>query len=53
MINIFNKHQVSFKTGSSASTPLVVPGDKRTDWIRISVGKGIMNTDYIKEILAD
>jgi histidinol-phosphate aminotransferase len=51
VINIFNKYKVSFKTGSSASTPLVVPGDKRTDWIRISVGKGIMKTDYIKELL--
>jgi histidinol-phosphate aminotransferase len=48
---IFKKHNVSFKTGSSASTPLVVPGDNNKDWIRISVGKGIMETEYIKELL--
>ena len=51
VINIFKKHKVSFKTGSSASTPLQVPGDKRIDWIRISVGEGIMETEYIKELL--
>jgi len=51
VINIFNKHKVSFKIGSTASTPLVVPGDDRKDWIRISVGQGIMETAYIKDLL--
>jgi len=52
VIEIFNKYKVSFKTGSSASTPLIVPGDERGDWIRISVGQGIMETTYVKELLA-
>ena len=50
-VSILNKYKVSFKTGSTASTPLEIPGDNRTDWIRISVGKGILKTDYIKELL--
>jgi len=50
-ITIFDKHKVSYKLGTSASTPLIVPGDDRDDWIRISVGQGILNTAYIQELL--
>jgi histidinol-phosphate aminotransferase len=51
VINIFKKYNVSFKTGSSASTPLSVPGDDRGDWVRISVGQGILQSPYIQELL--
>ncbi len=50
--SVLNKHKVSFKTGSTASTPLEVPGDKRNNWVRISVGEGIMEMPYIREILS-
>jgi hypothetical protein len=29
-----------------------VPGDERDTWIRISVGKGILKTPYMQELLA-
>ena len=50
--DIFNKHGVSFKKGSTASTPLTVPGDERNTWIRISIGHGILKTPYMKELLS-
>ncbi len=52
ILRILNKHNVSFKTGSTASTPMKVPGDERDTWIRISVGKGILKTPYMQELLA-
>jgi len=50
--DILNKHGVSFKKGSTASTPLTVPGDERNTWVRISVGHGILQTPYMKELLS-
>ena len=50
-VGIFKKHNVSFKTGATASTPLKVPGDSRDTWIRIGVGSGILDAPYIQELL--
>ena len=50
-VGIFKKHNVSFKTGTTASTPLKVPGDSRDTWIRIGVGSGILDAPYIQELL--
>ncbi len=51
IVKILNKHKVGFKYGSNIGTPIFVAGDKRKTWIRISVGKNIHKTKYIKEIL--
>jgi len=48
---IFQKYCVSVKTGSDEA-PIKVPGDDRNDWIRMSLGQGILEMDYIKEILS-
>ncbi len=51
-IDILNKHNVSFKSGQMATgTPVFVPGDRRSTWIRLSVGPNIQNLDFIKEII--
>lgn len=51
-IDILTKHGVSFKSGQmTTSTPVSIPGDKRSTWIRLSVGPNIHNFDFIKEII--
>jgi len=51
-IEILNKHKVAFKAGSlKTGTAVRVPGDKRETWIRLSLGLGVISTDYMKEII--
>ena len=53
-IGILDKHGVAFKCGGRITGTMVnVPGDSRTTWVRLSVGPGIQDTEFIKEILED
>ena len=50
--SILNKYNVAYKSGNKLTgTAVKVPGDSRSTWIRISVGEGIINTQYMAEIL--
>ena len=51
-IAILQKHGVAFKHGGALTGTMVsVPNDERGSWIRLSLGAGIQDTPFIKEIL--
>tara|TARA_R110000822_G_scaffold275628_1_gene397748 strand:+ start:205 stop:480 length:276 start_codon:yes stop_codon:yes gene_type:complete len=47
-----NKYGLAFKSGyAETGTPVMVPGDDRKTWIRLSVGPDIDKMDFIGDIL--
>lgn len=45
-------HDLAFKYGDmKTGTPVVIPGDDRKTWIRLSVGANIEKLDFVKEII--
>ena len=51
-IDILNKNKVAFKAGSKKTgTAVKVPGDNRETWIRLSLGYGLRDMDFIRELL--
>ena len=51
-IDILNKHNVAFKAGSKKTgTAVRIPGDNRETWIRLSLGYGLRDRDFIQELL--
>lgn len=52
-ISILESHGVAFKCGGKLTGTMVrVPMDDRGTWIRLSVGPGIQDAPFIKEILS-
>ncbi len=46
------KHELAFKYGDmKTGTPVKIPGDNRDTWIRLSVGAGIEELKFVKELL--
>ena len=52
LCDILKKHNVSFKTGSAVNTLLSLPIEEKDEWIIMSIGEGIMEMPFIKEILS-
>ena len=51
-IEILNKNNVAFKAGSKKTgTAVRVPGDNRETWIRLSLGYGLKDMNFIQELL--
>ena len=51
-VGIMNKYGLAFKSGDAETgTPVMVPGDDRKTWIRLSVGPDIDKMDFIGDIL--
>ena len=51
-IDILNKYEVAFKAGSKKTgTAVRIPGDSRETWIRLSLGYGLREKNFIQELL--
>ena len=48
LIKLFNDNKIGYKTGSTASTPLTVPGLGEANWVRISIGEKLTKQTYFK-----
>ena len=47
-----NKYGLAFKSGyAETGTPVMVPGDDRKTWIRLSVGPDIDKLKFVGDIL--
>ena len=51
-INTLLSHDLAFKYGDmKTGTPVIIPGDDRKTWIRLSVGVDIEKLDFVRELL--
>ena len=48
LIDLLNNHEIGYKTGSTASTPLKVPGTGEASWVRISIGEKLSKQPFFK-----
>ena len=51
-VNVMNNYGLAFKSGDTKTgTPVMIPGDNRKTWIRLSVGPDIDKMDFVGDLI--
>ena len=51
-VDIMNRYGLAFKSGDTKTgTPVMIPGDNRKTWIRLSVGPNIDKMSFVGDIV--
>jgi len=51
-VDIMNSYGLAFKSGNiKTGTPVMIPGDDRKTWIRLSVGPDIDKMEFVRDII--